>query len=237
MIATGKSGDGSQVTEVIDLENEENICHHSLNFPLEVSGAIGFQNGYHWPIICGGDCEDLSIKKECFDLATSEKVADMQIARRYSSSISYKDGGFVFGGYGYGDGYESSVEMFQNSSNAWPFTFKRRLPVTVQFACAIKWKEEAWIIGGTQNGPLDRSNQTWRASLPRLDNWTKGPQMRYAREEHGCGVIANHGLLVVFGGYSDGSETTEVLNFSENTFELGTDMLKIKGSLNSLTAK
>ena len=81
----------------------------------------------------------------------------------------------------------------------------------------MKWNQKAWVLGGKQNGSISR--QVWKSSLPNLEEWSQGPELKEARSHQGCGVISNHGLLFVFG--AKGSNTTEVLTSRGTSFEYG----------------
>ena len=87
----------------------------------------------------------------------------------------------------------------------------------------MRWNDDAWILGGYQDD--EKSNQTWRANLPALKEWVRGPTLRRTSYIK-CGLIANHGLLFVMGGLANSRvfkelKTSDVIKSTKNGFVQG----------------
>ena len=217
VIATGSPYDESIKVEVIDLENDHISCSFP-NFPTSKSGAFGLQSGYQWPLICGGESM-ARIKSDCHHLKNGS-VFDLTGKRAVVSSINFEDKSVLLGGYDSNWNALKTVEVFNHDSKI--FSSKPDLPVTFTAGCAVKFKENFWILGGKQDGSA-LSKQTWKSK--HLENWMSGPNLKQNRCDHKCGVISNHNLLFVIGGSTRfRNSKVEVLSATETEFEFGLDL-------------
>ena len=75
LIATGNPISEGVKSEVINLENENEICDNLFDFPREIEGATGFFGGL--PLICGGTLYHTSPSNDCFLLNTNSTKFDL----------------------------------------------------------------------------------------------------------------------------------------------------------------
>ena len=75
LIATGNPISDAVTSEVINLENENEICDNLIDFPREIEGATGFFGGL--PLICGGTFDHTTPSNECYLLNTNSTKFDL----------------------------------------------------------------------------------------------------------------------------------------------------------------
>ena len=90
LVATGHPRTSSTQTELFDLENPNNNCTYSGDYPISagVSHAVGGLLAGDKPIICGGfNGSSSNIIRECYFLGSSEVVATMREPRFGAAAI------------------------------------------------------------------------------------------------------------------------------------------------------
>ena len=116
LVATGDPNDQSVQTELIDLNDANNICTGLPNYPLSLDGASGGRVDNVdeiWPVVCGGYYYG-EYFDECIVIGKPELETRLLHARAYGAAISLPDGSFlIMGGKGgeFGEELSSSERI------------------------------------------------------------------------------------------------------------------------------
>ena len=185
------------------------------NFPLKVSGAVGFWTA-QGPTVCGGyDGEKTSNK--CFLYKENQWTpwTNMGNARYDASAIQINPNqALIIGGKDENGNRLKSTELISSSGSEEMTDF----PVKIVGHCSFKINAtHAIVTGGFQDGW--GSSNTWYVDLT-TTRVTPGPTMKTGRSSHGCSTV-QHGTKsygIVSGGY-DGRylDTTEMIDLDQDS--------------------
>jgi len=151
------------------------------DFPLEVSGAVGFWTAQR-PTVCGGKKR----LKKCFALKEHQWMpwTDMGTARHYASALLVNPNqALIIGGWDASGNRLKTTELISSSGSE----EGNKFPVTIHAHCSFKINATHGIVtGGYQNRYL--SAKSWYVDLT-TTRVTPGPTMRTERRGHGCATF------------------------------------------------
>merc|ERR1712062_375321 len=179
------------------------------DFPLEVSGAVGFWTA-QGPTVCGGDGGE----NKCFLYREHQWMpwTNMGTARQLASALQMNPNqALIIGGLDEPGNDLKSTELISSSGSE----EQNQFPVTIGGHCSFKIDATHGIVtGGIQDSkkvlPLKMSGNTWYVDLT-TTRVTPGPTMKTGRFYHGCATF-QHGTKsygIVAGGY--GEDSTEII--------------------------
>jgi len=180
------------------------------DFPLEVSGAVGFWTA-QGPTVCGGG------GNKCFFYSKEHQWmpwTNMGTARWSASALQINPNqALIIGGYDENDNDLKTTELISSSGPEEMTDF----PVTIRYHCSFKINAtHAMVTGGWQDG--SRPANTWYVDLT-TTRVTPGPTMKTRRGWHGCSVF-QHGTKsygIVAGGV--GKDSTEMIGLDQGSPE------------------
>ena len=188
------------------------------NFPLQVSGAVGFWTA-QGPTVCGGWKRGGSINK-CFLYNEHQWMpwTNMGTARRYASALQINpDQALIIGGTDENAYSLKTTELISSSGSEEGKDF----PVAITDHCSFPINStHGMVTGGIQRGSI--SAKTWYVDLT-TTTVTPGPTMKAGRylhgkrKSHGCSSV-QHGTKsfgIVAGGY--GQDSTEMLDLDQES--------------------
>ncbi len=223
LMVTNGFDDTYQVTEteVIDLENPNNICDPLPDYPFGVDGATGVLLDGKTPIVCGGEFITYAQSNQCFKLDPDSRdwveVASMIEAREEAASIALDNETiWITGG--------SDGNTFASTELAKPLVAASEpgpdLPFAVANHCLLKLSSSiAMLIGGTTSEATVTSSTLFIDITPTdgFGSSAYGPQLDIARGYHACGIVKDGSdgqVVVVAGGkvgpLGDSSYSTEL---------------------------
>ena len=101
LVVSGYPYDSGKKTELIDL-GKPNINCDLPDFPIQVTGAVGFNN-VNGPTICGGRKSDRTVTNACFNLNSDhqwESLTNLTIPRAGASVTQFdSDEVLIIGGF------------------------------------------------------------------------------------------------------------------------------------------
>ena len=220
MVATGLYPRSSRTkTEVLDLDNKNNLCN-APPFPIELSYTAGGAVNESTALICGG-YDGAWDKKQCYKLqdGSYQSVVNLKVPRQLASSV-FNDAQdlLVFGGFNSFDGSLKSIERV-SLKNQYSEVIGE-LPFTFEYGCVLNIGQDVVLIGGRQN--RYRSSSTWTSSIRDLNNWNQGPELQRKRSRHACAFLPSFNVGFVAGG-KDGSRSasTELIDLTEQSVVQG----------------
>jgi hypothetical protein len=234
LVTTG----GSKKNEIVDINNQTNVCVPKLwaDYPLDkVQGASGgLLTNNNALLICGGGVGPGSLD-DCFSIGINsnphgmQKTATLTQPRAYASSVVLNSTTLWLTGGLLGSGYTKSTEFVQlTGTSPGP-----DLPLEVAGHCLVSLNDTtALLIGGRlQSGT--NSKATWFYNTDHK-TWTDGPSLTIGRFFHSCALFKSpqHGhtdTVIVTGGNNaiTAQHSTEIMNLDSNYWQSG------KGQLNS----
>ena len=154
----------------------------------------------------------------CYSYADDQqgwtKLADMDTSRESTASVSIDDGILVTGGHDGRNRLKTSEIIFLNG------TVKqgKPLPEPRSGHCLVEYQGQIISTGG-YDGNGDDTSTVWLFNNHEEFTMTNKPSMKHRRGLHACGIVHSslhdgRPLLVVAGGYGDGSDKSEYLDFS-----------------------
>jgi len=189
------SGDGDSMKQTQLWPKPDYQCTLQ-DFPLEVSGAVGFWTA-QGPTVCGGLRE-----KRCFFYSKEHQWmpwTNMGTAREAASALQINPNqALIIGGVGENGNPLKTTELISSSGSEEGKDF----PVKIYGHCSFPFNATHGIVtGGRQDG--SRSANTWFVDLT-TTKVTPGPTMKTGRYLHGCSIF-QHGTKsygIVAGGYN-----------------------------------
>jgi len=217
-ILTGyPNNDETAQMEVIDESGLTKICNSKSKYPLKVADATGvFTNNYI--IVCGGKSRWTPQTPACYTYADDQqgwiKLADMDTPRSNSASVSIDDGILVTGGVDRSNRLKTSEIVFLNRTKKQG----KPLPEPRSGHCLVEYQGQIISTGGADGNGYYTST-VWSFNDHEEFTLTNKPSMIHRRSSHACGIVHSslydgRPLLVVAGGYGDGSDKSEYLDFS-----------------------
>ena len=228
VVVTGSSDDwysSTILTEVFDLENENNLCHAP---PFETfEGATGGAVNESTALICGG-YDGRDYKTECYTIGkdgSNKAVVNLKVPRRFASSVvDDAQDLLVFGGFNYQTGAHKTIEKV--SLNTRYSRVIGELPFTFHHGCVLRYGQNIIIIGGNlQNEYI--SSSTWISSIGDLNNWNQGPELQQERDMHACAFLPNFNVGFATGG-SWTLSSTELIDLTEQSVVQGYYSFKVQ---------
>ena len=207
-----------QKTELIDLEGPNNICNLP-DFPIQVYGAVGFNN-VNGPTICGGVRPDAIVTKECFNLNSDrqwENLTNMTTTRAIASVTQIDSDEVLIIGGRQTYGTLKSTEIFSSSG----LEASEDLPFTIRDHCTLKINATtALICGGTAERQLN-SDATWFMDLFTF-KISPGPRLQTGRNSHGCATLnlSDKKYGIITGGFQWKTNGTQGIHQYLNTTEI-----------------
>ena len=165
LVVTGYVGNGGYTKKTEVWPKPESQCA-LLDFPLEVSGAVGFWTA-QGPMVCGGWREN-----KCFLYKNHQWMPSttMGTARWFASALqSNPNQAIIIGGYdGNGNDLKSTEVKTSTGSEE-----GKDFPVTIKYHCSFKINStHALVTGGVQDD--SDSASTWFVDLA-TTTFTPGP--------------------------------------------------------------
>jgi len=184
------------------------------DFPLEVSGAVGFWTA-QGPTVCGGYNRDSrnGINK-CFFYSKEHQWmpwTNMGTARHQASALQINPNQALIIG-GADDNWDDlkTTELISSSGSE----ARKDFPVTIAYHCSFTINStHGMVAGGYQDVS---SSSTWFVDLT-TTRVTPGPTMKTGRSYHGCSIFHHEnksfGIVAggtIGGGYLDSTEMIEL---------------------------
>merc|ERR1711953_427322 len=183
------------------------------DFPLEVSGAVGFWTA-QGPTVCGGYVGKKTSNK-CFLYKENQWTpwTNMGTVRRFASTLQINPNqALIIGGKDENGNRLKSTELISSSGSEEGNDF----PVRIVDHCSFPFNATHGIVtAGIQDGS---SANTWFVDLT-TTNVTPGPTMKTGRSGHGCAIF-QHGTKsygIVAGGV--GKDSTEMIGLDQGSPE------------------
>jgi len=205
------SGDGDSMKQTQLWPKPDYQCTLQ-DFPLEVSGAVGFWTA-QGPTVCGGLRE-----KRCFFYSKEHQWmpwTNMGTARHQASALQINPNQALIIG-GADDNWDDlkTTELISSSGSE----ARKDFPVTIAYHCSFTINStHGMVAGGYQDVS---SSSTWFVDLT-TTRVTPGPTMKTGRTYHGCSVF-QHGAKsygIISGGQygSDRLDSTEIIDFDQES--------------------
>ena len=181
------------------------------NFPIKVSGAVGFWTA-QGPTVCGGDGGE----NKCFRYEEHQWMpwTNMGTARKWASALQINPNqALIIGGRDENWNGLNTTELISSSGSEEGTDF----PVRIVGHCSFPFNAtHAIVTGGDQNGDYS-SAKTWFVDLT-TTTITPGPTMKTGRTGHGCAIFQDgtKSFGIVAGGnnfnigYLDSTEMIEL---------------------------
>jgi hypothetical protein len=198
LVTTGLPKKVSAKSEVIDLDDPENVCQDLDDYPIQLSAASGgLLNSIH-PLVCGG----LSSTKDCHVIGQVGVQTEMLTNRYYFSSIPLNNTHLMLtGGFSITGTTIASTEIvsIQHQSMSGP-----DLPFALHGHCMTRINNETAILLGGNLGSNTYTSHTYLFNIGKL-TWYPGPDLNLSRAYHSCGSFKSsaHGgrqVVIVAGG-------------------------------------
>ena len=217
VLVTGyPENDEAAQMEVMDESGSTKICKNPKSkYPLQVSSATGVYTEGRM-IVCGGCCP-INITA-CYSYGDDQqgwtKLADMDTPRHDSSSIAIPGGILVTGGSSSYEREKTSEQIFLNGT----VKYGKPLPEPRDGHCMVEYNGQVISTGGSHGG-YNPTYDVWSFNNHVEFTFTNMSRMNYARYWHGCGIVhskqhQDRPLLIVAGGYGDGWDKSEYLDFT-----------------------
>jgi hypothetical protein len=228
------SGYPKVTSEVIDLEDSNNICQDLEDYPIQVYGAVGGLLNQVDPLVCGGyQYPEQTYTKYsqiftnvCYAVNQPGQSSKMLETRQDSASLTLNSTHlWITGGYN-GNG---SLQTSEFVSIGQPAVKGPDLPYRVKGHCLVGVNSStALLCGGANNGGY--LNGCHYLNLED-HSWSQGPSMITKRWAHSCGIFksaAHQGRnVVIAAGGSHGygkyyaMDSVEMLDPTTNTWNEG----------------
>ena len=189
------------------------------DFPLKVSGAVGFWTA-QGPMVCGGrGGENFEAFNKCWLLKEHEWMpwTNMRTARNWASALQIDSNqALIIGGLDENWHDLKTTEVISSSGSE----ERNRFPVRIAGHCSFTINAtHSLVTGGWQNGSI--SANTWLVDLT-TTTFTPGPIMKTARSFHGCSVFqrGTKSYGIVTGGMDIGRrylDSTEMINLDQES--------------------
>jgi hypothetical protein len=207
-------------SEVIDLEDSNNICQDLEDYPIQVFAAVGGLLNQVYPLVCGGQ----PYTKSCYIVNQPGQSSEMIDERRQSASLTLNSTHlWITGGYN-GNGILKRSEFV---SIGQPAVKGPDLPFAVYEHCLVIVNSSTALLCGGENN-VGVFNECHYMNL--VDHsWSQGPSMMTKRYDHSCGIFksATHqgrNVIIAAGGLDDYGEwldSVEILDPTTNTWNEG----------------
>jgi hypothetical protein len=197
-------------SEVIDLEESNNICQDLEDYPIQVEGAVGGLLNQGDPMVCGGGYPPTNV---CYvvNQPGQSSVVGLILNRTHL---------WITGGYN-GNGSLQTSEFVSMGQAA---VKGPDLPYAVEVHCLVGVNSStALLCGGSNGGDLNECHY-----MDLVDHsWSQGPSMMTKRILHSCGIFksaAHQGrnIVIAAGGKNgDNLDSVEFLDPTTNTWNEG----------------
>jgi hypothetical protein len=218
LVTTGLPHYTSVKSEVIDLDDSNNICQDLKDYPIQVRGAVGGLLNQGDPLVCGG----YPVTNVCYVVNQPGQSSEMLEERAFSASLTLNSTHLWITGGHYGNALQTSefVSMGQAAVKG------PDLPYAVYLHCLVGVNSStALLCGGVNNGGY--LNECHYMDLED-HSWSQGPSMMTKRRQHSCGIFksaAHQGRnVVIAAGGVDGAvdlDSVEFLDPTTNTWNEG----------------
>ena len=238
LIATGRPlSESRQNTEVLDLNNEDAVCHNLPPFPEEIRSATGSVIQGQ-PLVCGGYDKDWNAKEDCWTLEKSRtswrRLTTMTSKRTTAASVPVNNTYlWILGGYD-GDGPTKSTEYvdLEGNSKTGP-----DMPLPISSHAIVALENSTYFLIGGRTDDDQHSEKTYYFS-EETQQWSQGPNLKQGRAIHTAGLIIDEvtaeRYTIVAGGIGDGWSTldsTEILYPGATEWQQGKHSNNLKGDV------
>jgi hypothetical protein len=142
LVTTGNPFSTSVKSEVIDLEDSNNICQDLEDYPIQVWGAVGGLLNQVDPLVCGGGYS--SYTNVCYVLNQPGQSSEMLEERVYSATLTLNSTHiWITGGYN-GNGILQTSEFVSIGQSA---VKGPDLPYAVERHCAMSSERDSFAKG------------------------------------------------------------------------------------------
>lgn len=152
-------------------------------------------------------------------LAASNQGAKQPLSRRGHTSVVYRTGMHVFGGYQDLSGSNNEHWAYNFESHSWHELNGdvKEIPPPRHYHSAVAYSDSMWVYGGIAH--LQRMSDLWKWNFV-YKSWTR------IRSKSGPGPLSGHsacvvaGSMLIFGGESDSASSNDLwkFNFSDLTW-------------------
>jgi hypothetical protein len=207
-------------SEVIDLEDSNNICQDLEDYPIEVSDAVGGLLNQVDPLVCGGS----PYTSVCYVVNQPGQSSAMLNQRSNSASLTLNSTHLWITGGRNSVGYLGTSEFV---SIGQPAVKGPDIPKALDRHCLVGVNSSTALLCGGHDG--------WYGDLKECHymdwedhSWSQGPSMITTRKDHSCGIFksaAHEGrnIVIVAGGLyeQDYLDSVEFLDPTTNTWNEG----------------
>ena len=200
------------IVEVINLQDPRpQQCQGLESFPVNVThGYGGFVDGI--PMICDFD---LDVNQDCYTFGNTTPLLKANISRDHAACIVISVNNinvlWITGGI-------TGVRYTNTSVYISPKTgvsVGPELPTAMFWHCMLRLNSStAMIIGGVAGDEYTRATNHTRFYHSESSDWTGGPDLRFARSTHACGLISdslsNKKIVIATTGILDYSNSTDL---------------------------
>ena len=215
------TGDGDSPKKMQLWPKPDSQCALPADYPLEVSGAVGFWTA-QGPTVCGGYGERKTLNK-CFIYMEHQWIpwTNMESERYSASALQINPNqALIIGGLDEYDEYWDhlkTTELISSFSGSYDWM---SFPVTIAGHCSFNINAtHAMVTAGVQD--RSESASTRLVDLTTLAD-TPGPTMKTRRVGHGCSIFQNgtKSFGIVAGGYNHNSgylDSTEMIDLDQES--------------------
>jgi hypothetical protein len=222
LVTTGLPNATSVKSEVIDLEDSNNICQYMEDYPIQVYGAFGGLLNQGDPLVCGGRNPFTNV---CYVVNQPGQSLEMLEERAHSASLTLNSTHLWITGGVNANGRRLQTSEFVSIGQ--PAVKGPDLPLASPWHCLVRVNSStALLCGGAIDGGF--TNECHYMDLED-HSWSQGPSMMTKRYKHSCGIFksaAHQGRNVVIaaGGYNSDDKylaSVEFLDPFTNTWNEG----------------
>ena len=216
IIVGGNEGNYTNVTEILDLDDERSTCNVPSAYPFQ---ALGIQAGVldSKPIFCGGDDDIGDSSKECFEYSTQgfKSFSNLTYEADGSASsavvhIDNQDALWISGGINMGN--KSQLVYSNGTISKGPV-----MPEMLAYHCVVATnKTTVLAIGGVPDNSSIASNKTYWYNFE-LSHWSNGPELLHERYRHACGGVfynSSNLMIAVIGGKDNQGRYLSTVEFA-----------------------
>ena len=215
-------GERSDDVESLNPYNPDSNCIKPQNYPDRVENLCGDKN-----IFCGGYNDKNSYSKSCFRLnkdGSWDQISSLKKERQFAACKMLSDGRFwISGGSGNDASIGSSTELLIDENSE--FVESTPLPIPMDRHCISTINSTHLFIAG--NGKGDSGDRAFIVNTQNAQfTYNELSRMKHQRFSAACGAIHldNEVKLIVAGGPSSTSKTSEIYSFSTNNWEDGPEV-------------
>lgn len=205
-------------TQIIDLDYDSQVCQDGIPYPLEVYGAVGGLVGEK-PVVCGGLPLPENSDTDCYILDEKWTRIPAISGRYHAASVQVGSDMWITGGNPGPNPPTKSTEIILEDGLVVLDGLDLPMPLTGHCIVAIN-STTVMLIGGF-DGDNFRTDTYYLELKIGGSMWSKGPDLRIARDTHTCGIIrnteTNEEYLAVAGGSTSSTTLDSVEMLSLKT--------------------